>query len=213
MTRIVGTPFVDVITHAPPGTALQGSNAQYACATATIEHLLFLQVHFQQCSDHHACCLMRTCSKGQVCIYLNGNVEMLFRRRKMSAIVNNTQVVDDDGFKALLFPLLIPVFVVSLSYFVAQLHPFNGEMDEYRLQGILVEERLLNISFQPISSLFKCFKASLAGHCREDVASILQEFPGRLNAEVYFKIFHSLRSLGVWECIQFYVHLLNSVKI
>ena len=92
-----------------------------------------------------------------------------------------------DGLKALLFPLLVPVAILSLTDLIVDGHSLEGEVDECRLQDGLVEECLLYVAFQTRLRLLERLETCLSGHGCHEVAGIRGV---GCDGEFYFVILH-----------------------
>ena len=94
---------------------------------------------------------------------------------------------ENNRVKALLFPLFVPVTVFRLADGVGDGDIVEGEFCEGCLQGILVEQLLLHIAFEPCGRLLERLETSLSGDGCQKVCGIGRE--GR-NDEICFKILH-----------------------
>ena len=188
MPGIVGTPFVDVISHNTLCSEFECDDTQYSRSASAVKHPLSLRICFDELSRHHFGSLVRTSSESQFGVYFHHRLH--WSVGQVSSVVHHTIVGDEDRFKSLVLPLFIPVAIFSLPCRVGHCHAVKGEILDHHCQFILVKGVLLDISLQSRVGILKRFVSHLASHCCENVARVLHERLVALYNEFCFVVFH-----------------------
>ena len=188
MTSIVGTPFVDVISHHTLGTHFEGYDTQYSCSASAVENTLSLGILVDKLSCHHLGSLVSTRTECQFRVNLHHCHCGIFGQ--VATIMHHTIIRDINRHESLVLPLFVPVAVFRLAGGEIHLYVLKREFGNYLSNSILFIQVLLNVSFKSCSSILKRFISHLAGHCSQQVARVLDKFHGPCNCKFCFVVFH-----------------------